>query len=58
MTVICLLPIGVPAQSPEAKARKPFGEKEKAVNYAANRRKEGRKARVRLVSEKWRVYLK
>ncbi len=26
MTVICLLPMGVPAQSPEAKPRKPFGE--------------------------------
>ncbi len=36
---------------------KSFGEKERAAKYAANRRKEGKKARVRFVSDKWRVYL-
>jgi hypothetical protein len=34
-----------------------FSEKNRASKYAENRRKEGRKARVKLVSEKWRVYL-
>jgi len=41
----------------EFELAKSFGEKEKAAKYAANRRKEGKKARVRLVSDKWRVYL-
>jgi hypothetical protein len=34
-----------------------FTEKERAEKYATNRRKEGKKARLRLVSDKWRVYL-
>lgn len=36
---------------------KSFGEKERAEKYAANRRKEGKRARLFLVSDKWRVYL-
>ena len=35
-----------------------FREKGMASKYAANRRKEGKKARVKQVSDKWRVYLK
>jgi hypothetical protein len=34
-----------------------FSEKERAEKYATNRRKEGKKARLRFVSDKWRVYL-
>ena len=36
---------------------KSFGEKERAAKYAANRRNEGKRARLLLVSDKWRVYL-
>lgn len=42
----------------EFELAKSFKEKEKASKYAANRRKEGKKARVKQVSDKWRVYLK
>jgi hypothetical protein len=41
----------------EFELAKSFKEKERASKYAANRRKEGKKARVQLVSDKWRVYL-
>jgi len=41
----------------EFELAKSFTAKERASKYASNRRKEGRKARVKLVSEKWRVYL-
>ena len=41
----------------EFQLAKSFGEKEKAAKYAANRRKEGKRARLFLDSNKWRVYL-
>jgi hypothetical protein len=41
----------------EFELAKSFKEKERASKYAANRRKEGKKARVQLISDKWRVYL-
>jgi hypothetical protein len=34
-----------------------FGERDMAAKYAANRRKEGKRARMILASNKWRVYL-
>ena len=36
---------------------KSFREKEKASRYAVNRRKEGKKARVHMISNMWRVFL-
>ena len=36
---------------------KSFEEKERAEKYAANRRKEGKRARLFLVTDNWRVYL-
>ena len=41
----------------EFELTKSFNEKDRASKYASNRRKEGKKARVKLVSDKWRVYL-
>ena len=41
----------------EFQLAKSFGEKDKASKYAANRRKEGKRARTILASNKWRVYL-
>jgi len=42
----------------EFQLAKSFGDKERATKYAANRRKEGKNARLVLISDKWRVYLK
>ncbi len=41
----------------EFELAKSFTERERADKYATNRRKEGKKARLKLVSDKWRVYL-
>ena len=41
----------------EFQLAKSFGEREKASKYAANRRKEGKRARMILAFNKWRIYL-